>query len=115
MVRTSDMIRTSEIYDIEHIKTALDPIFTRYGIETAYIFGSYARNEAEPDSDIDIVIRRGKIKNLFELGGLFEEIRQTLMKEIDLVTEESFTDYDTDELTREFYSEMLKERVKIYG
>ena len=37
------------------------------------------------------------------------------MKEIDLVTEGSFTDYDTDELTREFYGEMLKERVKIYG
>jgi predicted nucleotidyltransferase len=102
------------VYTIEEMKRLIIPILIKYGVDKAYIFGSYARGEATPESDIDILIKRGNIKTLFELGGLYYELEEILSKSIDVLTEETFTEQTTDELDEEFYSEIIKERELVY-
>lgn len=52
------------------------------------VFGSYARNEDRPDSDIDILVRFEKKKSLFDLGGMKYDLTELLNRPVDLVTEE---------------------------
>ena len=100
----------NEIYTVDKIRNLILSVLIQYGVEKAYIFGSYARDEATPESDIDIMIGRGdSIKSLFVLGGLFEDLKQALNKEIDLVTEETYTNPYADELAEQQPSSTGKE------
>ena len=42
------------IIPLIEIKRICKPIFEKYGVKEAFLFGSYARQEATVDSDIDI-------------------------------------------------------------
>ncbi|MGX9845510.1 nucleotidyltransferase family protein, partial [Streptococcus iniae] len=44
------------VYTMEEIKEKIQPIAEKYEIPAIYLFGSYARNEADEDSDIDLAI-----------------------------------------------------------
>jgi len=50
------------------------------------VFGSYARNEMGPDSDIDIMVDLNEDVSLFDIGGLYMDLTEKLGKKIDLVT-----------------------------
>ena len=71
------------VLSIESIKKVLVPILEKHNIKYCYLFGSYARNEARENSDVDLLIDTD-ITGLafFEL---VEEIRETLHKKIDLL------------------------------
>ena len=72
---------------IEEIKAAVTKVGKRYGIKSAYLFGSYARGEAVEDSDVDIIIDRGKIDGLIELSGFrLDLMRELNGNEVDVVT-----------------------------
>ena len=105
---------STRIYTIEELARLIIPILMKYGVDKAYVFGSYARGEATSNSDIDLLIKRGDIKTLFKLGGLYYELEKILNKSIDVVTEETFTEQPTDELGEEFYEEILKDRRLVY-
>ena len=47
---------------IIEIKKLTEPIFREYGVEKAYVFGSYARGDYNENSDIDIIIYSKNIK-----------------------------------------------------
>lgn len=49
------------------------------------VFGSVARGEDTPESDIDIVFDSSKDYSLFDLAGLQFELEEALGKEVDLV------------------------------
>lgn len=54
----------------EHtISSAVHEVMPRYDITEAYLFDSYARNEADEESDVDICIECGDSITLFSLGG----------------------------------------------
>lgn len=50
------------------------------------VFGSYARNEMNSESDIDIMVDFRKDVSLFDLGGLYMDLVEKLGRKIDLVT-----------------------------
>ena len=81
-----------KVYTIEEIKEMICDVLQKYGVEKAYIFGSYARGEANKKSDVDIMIKKGKLKTLLQLSALANEIEQILKKQIDIVIEETYTD-----------------------
>ncbi len=111
---------SEKVYTIQEIKEMIYDILKKYEIEKAYIFGSYARGEANQQSDVDIMIKKGNLKTLLQLSALAYEIEQTLKKQIDIVIEETYTDdikYDSETIKLAkniFYNEVKKERLNIY-
>jgi len=60
-----------------------------YNPERIGIFGSYARSEETPDSDIDILVKFKETLSLLDLAKIHRELSQILGTEVDLVTESS--------------------------
>ena len=94
------------ILNIDFIKKQLNPILNHYDINLCYLFGSYARNEARENSDVDLLVDTN-IKGLNFLG-IVEEIRVALGKKIDLLRLNDFTDKSS-----EILKNILKEGIKI--
>ena len=94
----------------------ISPITKKYDIPAVYIFGSYARGEATEDSDVDVLIDRtgSAIQNLFDMGGLYDELRESVGKEIDLVTTQTLEQENTRKRTPMFVDVVNSERVALY-
>ena len=60
-----------------------------YCPERIGIFGSYARREETPNSDIDILVKFKETLSLLDLAKIHRELSQILGKDVDLVTESS--------------------------
>jgi hypothetical protein len=56
----------------------------KYGIETMGIFGSYARDAADEESDIDIFVEMQK-PDLYALVHIKEELEELFDKSVDIV------------------------------
>ena len=59
----------------------------RYGARNVRIFGSVARGEANPGSDVDFLVEMEPGRSLFDLGGMLYDLQQMLGIEVDVVTE----------------------------
>ena len=79
----SDVNRS--VYTIKEIKNIIKPILNKHGITDINLFGSYARGDARPDSDIDIYCDKGNIITLIDQVVLEEELENALNKKIYLV------------------------------
>ncbi len=88
----------------------------KYSLRAVYLFGSYARNEATEDSDVDILVDRANssIKSLFDMGGLYNDLRESVGKEVDLVTTQTLEQESTKERTPWFVENLRAEMIKIY-
>jgi len=73
------MITESEKFIIKKTLSPINP--TLIGI-----FGSYARSEANEDSDLDILVDVNEKVNLLDIIGFEQELSDNLHKKIDLVT-----------------------------
>ena len=73
------------VYSINEIKTIVEPIVGEYGVESLYLFGSYARGEANANSDIDFRIDKGNVRGI-QFAGLIADMEEALGKRVDLVT-----------------------------
>jgi len=104
------------IYTIDELKRIITPVTKKYGIPAVYIFGSYARQEATDQSDVDVLIDRtgSTIRNMYDLGGLYEELRESIGKEIDLVTIQTLEQNSTKSRTPMFVNNIESERVTVY-
>ena len=68
---------------VKHRQRILD-LVAEHHASNVRIFGSVARGEAKPDSDIDILVDFEKGATLFDLSGLTEKLRELLHFKIDL-------------------------------
>jgi predicted nucleotidyltransferase len=70
----------------EIISTASSIIRTYPSFTSAYLFGSYAKGNARPDSDIDIALFLPKLNwgQLRDIGGVHMDLEASLGKKIDL-------------------------------
>lgn len=74
------------ILSIKQIKEKIKPIMEKHKVKDVYLFGSYARGEANRDSDIDIYCDSGNLSTLWELSDFKEELINVLGKDVDIVT-----------------------------
>lgn len=103
-------------YTINELKQKIEPIARKYNIPLVYVFGSYARGEADDHSDVDLLIQRdgSKIQGWL-MGGLYEDLQKILGKGIDLLTVEALEQHNLETENPYFMENLMKERVKIYG
>jgi uncharacterized protein len=85
MIINKEIIKSSLFHNKEKIKTL--------GVEKLGLFGSYARGDADPSSDIDIIVifsqKKKNFDNFMDLSFLLEDI---LQKKVDLITPESLSE-----------------------
>jgi len=72
---------------LEAKKEDILQIAARHGARNVRVFGSAARGEARPDSDVDFLVDMEPGRTLLDLGGLLMELRDLLGLEVDVVTE----------------------------
>ena len=84
------------IYTIREIREKTAPVAAEHGLQSIYLFGSYARGEATEQSDVDLRIESQSVLSLFELGGIYADLQESLQKELDMVNtrgaEQAFLD-----------------------
>ena len=74
---------SEKIYTIEEIKNILKDILNNEPVYQVILFGSYAKKEANQESDIDLVIdTKSKLKG-FALLKLICQIQEKLQKDVD--------------------------------
>jgi len=93
-------------YTISEIKQCVEPIAKRYGVERVLLFGSFARGEANSESDIDLRIDSGALRGYFKLAGFRRELSETLNLNVDVLT--------TGALDEGFLSRIAREEVLLY-
>lgn len=74
-----------KVYTIDEIRQAVAPIAARYGVDRVFLFGSYARGNANGSSDIDFAIEKGKIHGL-QFAGMLGDLLEVFNKKVDLLT-----------------------------
>lgn len=87
------------------IKRAVSDVAKRYGVERVWLFGSYARGEAKPESDVDILIDKGSMRGL-ALGGFLDELEHELQTPVDVVT--------LDSLDEDYCQNIQQDQVLLY-
>lgn len=105
---------TDKVYSLNEIQNSLVPILRKYDISQAWVFGSYARHEADADSDVDILLKGFNGKDLFAFGVLYSDITAGLEKKVDIVNAEDLHRSINDPLTRRFIRRIKQDRVLIY-
>lgn len=105
------------VYTIEEISARITPIAKEYNIPAIYLFGSYARNQAAPDSDIDLLVDTTgtNLTSLFKLGALYSALEDALQKSIDLITVDSLSQPQQMQSSRDFRNVVLRERKVLYA
>lgn len=76
-----------------------------------WIFGSYARGEQTPESDIDILVKYDDKANvsLFTIGGMYMDLKRLLGREVDLVEEGTLLPFAAEGANRD--KKLIYERI----
>lgn len=95
------------IFTLENIMAMVKPLAEKYQVKEIYLFGSYARGEADENSDLDFLVFGGddfKLTNIFALG---EDLREVLQKKVDI--------FEIHEVNQdsEFYRTIMREKVLV--
>ena len=95
------------VLPLEEIERIVKGLLQKYHAQYALLFGSYARGEAKPESDIDIVIVGGErfpARNIFALA---EELRELTGRDADV--------FELREVNADspFYESIMKEGIRI--
>jgi predicted nucleotidyltransferase len=78
----------SEIFD-KNLRESIKATAARYGAQNVRVFGSFARGDANNQSDIDLLVEMESGRSLFDLMSLQDALGQTLGRPVDVVTEKS--------------------------
>ncbi len=98
---------SNTIYTIENIKDVVMPIANKYNVQSIYLFGSYARGEANENSDLDFLVFGGDNFKLTNIFALAEDLRKAFKRQVD-VFEISEINSDSD-----FYLTIMNERLYV--
>lgn len=66
-------------------RAAILELAQRHGARNVRVFGSVARHEANPGSDVDLLVDLEPGRDLFDLGALQADLRDLLVGPVDLV------------------------------
>ena len=68
------------------LSALLAPVLKRYGVKSAALFGSAARQDAGPDSDVDLLVEYPEGMSALTAAGLKHELEDLLGRNVDLAS-----------------------------
>jgi len=83
---------SGKVYSLEEIRSIAAPLARQYGVAALYLFGSYARGEATPQSDLDFLVDRTGMEDLLALGGLYSDLEKSFDKPLDVLIAQMLSD-----------------------
>lgn len=93
----------------EIIQKVVSDVVKDYDIKEAYLFGSYARGEETPQSDIDLRFLCGKTLRIQDLYHIEKELEEKLGKSIEIISA------PPKELRPRFYKRIKEDEVMLYA
>ncbi len=93
------MVPVREVPD--EIEGKIIGVLKEHGAVKISIFGSFARGEERPESDIDIIVRFNQPKSLLQLIRIEDELKIAVNRNLDLLTEHSISPYLADTIRRD--------------
>jgi len=76
-------------------------VASRHGARKVRVFGSMARGDADPGSDVDFLVDLEEGRDLFDLGALLMELQDLLQRKVDTLTEEALHHRIRDRILKE--------------
>jgi len=74
---------------VEKYRSQILALAKENGVGNVRVFGSMARNEAGPESDLDLLVDIEKGKSGLVLGGFLSDVSELVRRKVDVVTEKS--------------------------
>ena len=98
---------SDRVYTQDEVFTAVRRLLKKYHAERAILFGSYARQEADASSDIDLIVVGGSRFDPTDVFCIAEELHRTMGKAVDV--------YELREVNTgsAFYNTIMEEGVRI--
>jgi len=81
--------------------TVLSDLCERNGIRRLRVFGSFARGDQSPTSDVDLIADFTDRKSLMDLVRIERELSERLGRNVDLLTEAALSPYLRDQILRD--------------
>lgn len=96
---------STQVYSRDELHAMITPLLRRYNAAYALLFGSYARNEATPQSDIDLIVVGKDSFKPFDIFAIAEDLHECSGKAVDV--------YELREIKRDspFYRSIMSEGV----
>lgn len=88
----------------EVVRTKRDEILeiaARHGASNVRVFGSVARGEAGPESDVDLLVDVGPERSPFFPGGLLADLEELLGRSVSVLTEDGLHWYVRERILKE--------------
>jgi predicted nucleotidyltransferase len=79
-------------------------IAASYGARNVWVFGSRARGEAGPGSDLDILVELDPGRSLLDIIAIKQDLEDLLGCEVDVVTEAAISPYIREQVLKEAVS-----------
>ncbi len=75
--------------DLQDRRDEIIEIATRYGAVNLRVFGSVARGDDRPQSDVDLLVEMEADRSLLDLVGLGQALEELLQRKVDVLTDAS--------------------------
>lgn len=99
-------VNSLAILKVEDIRAMVVPLLEKYDMRSASLFGSYARNEADENSDIDLLLEGNPGFRPLNVFGVAEDLFRLSGKRVDV--------FEISELDEgEFRDRVLREAIRL--
>ena len=86
---------------VSRFRPDIAEIATRFGVRSVRVFGSRARGDNGPHSDLDLLVRFEPGRGLLDLAGFKLELEELLGCAVDVVTEGGLSPYLREQILRD--------------
>jgi predicted nucleotidyltransferase len=84
-------ITLDDLEELGRFRRQIAAIARRRGIGEVLVFGSVARGDARPDSDVDFLVQVEPGRSILAVGGFLDEVSELIGKPVHVVTRQSLS------------------------
>ena len=83
------------LQELRRFRPQITEIARRRGIGDVLVFGSVARGDAGPESDVDFLVQVDPGRSILAVGGFLDEVSELIGKPVHVVTARSLRDAES--------------------